>query len=298
MEWFLFALLAPILWAMNNVIDKIIFNRYVKNPFSYQVIIQVTNIPVVIAFLFFVNISTDIFSLVGILYGGILAITFVLYNKVLMKEEASRVMALFYINPIFILLLAVMFLGESLSISKYLGIILLVLSAILVSYKRVKGKMKLSFYAIELILIFSFIWASGQVLSKWVFNFTNYLSFLFWTIIGAVIAGFSFLISKNIRKDFLADVKRMGKIGWGLRIFEASTYYVALTSFYVAISIGFISLVGAIPSIQPFFVFLYSLFFSIFLPNIVKEETNKHTVLMKLLAVIFIFIGSWLIVVM
>jgi len=298
MEWFILALIAPVLWAMSNIIDKIMFNRYVKNPFSYQVVLQVTNAPVAIVFLLLVPISMDIFSLIGIVYGGFLAIVSVLYNKALMKEEISRVMAIFYTNPIFVLLLAVVFLGESLSMPKYLGITLLVLSAILASYKRMKGKSRFQLDAVIFVLIFGFSWAAGNVLSKWAFNYTNYLSFLFWTIVGAIIVGFSFLISKNIRKDFFEDVKRMGKTGWGLRGFAITVYYIGLISFYTAISIGFISLVGAIPSIQPFLVFLYGLFFSIFLPSVIKEEVSRYAILTKLLAVIFIFIGSWLIVAM
>jgi len=298
MEWFVFALIAPVMWAMSNIIDKIMFNRYVKNPFSYQVILQVTNTPVAILFLLFVPISVDIFSLIGILYGGFLAIVSVFYNKALMKEEVSRVMAIFYTNPIFVLLLAVIFLGESLSLTKYLGVALLVSSAILASYKMMKGKSRFQLGAVIFILIFGLSWAAGNVLSKWAFNYTSYLSFLFWTIVGAIIVGFSFLIPENIRKDFFADVRRMGRAGWGFRGFATIVYYTGLISFYTAISIGFVSLVGAIPSIQPFLVFLYSLFFSIFLPNVIKEEISRYNILTKLLAVILIFIGSWLIVAM
>ncbi len=298
MEWLTFALLAPILWAMNNVIDKIMFNRYVKNPFAYQVILQVTNIPVIILSLFFIRPSMDIFSLIGILYGGTLAITFVLYNKVLMKEEVSRVMALFYINPIFIVLLANLFLGESLSLAKYLGIILLVSSAILVSYKRTGSKMKFSFYSIGLMLVFGLIWASGQVLSKWSFNFTNNMSFLFWSFVGGIGAGALLLTFKSLRKDFFADIKRMGKTGWCIRGVGTSFYFIALVSFYTALSMGFVSIIGAITSIQPFLVFVYSLIFSVFLPKVMREEINRYAILMKLLAVIVIFMGSWLIVVM
>jgi drug/metabolite transporter (DMT)-like permease len=256
------------------------------------------DIPIVVLFLIFINISVGIFSLVGMLYGGLFAIFFVLYNKAVMKEEVSRVMAIFYTNPIFILLLAVAFLGDGLSVLKCAGIILLVLSAVLVSYKKMKGRMRLSLYAVELMMVFSFIWAAGQVLSKWAFNFTDYLSFLFWSTVGGIVAGSSLLAFRSVRRDFFEDVKRMGRVGWSLRGIGVATYYGGIISFYAAISIGSVSLVGAIPSVQPLLVFLYSLFLSIFFPNIIKEDISRRTIIMKLLAVVFIFAGSWLIVVM
>ena len=73
------------------------------------------------------------------------------------------------------------------------------------------------------------------------------------------------------------------------------TYILGTLFSLIATSLGYISLVSALSGLQTFFVFVYMLILSLFLPNILKEETTKGIVLLKLSAVILMFIGTWLI---
>jgi hypothetical protein len=76
---------------------------------------------------------------------------------------------------------------------------------------------------------------------------------------------------------------------------NALIYLVAVLSFFYAISIGMISLVYAVVSTQPFFIFIYMLLMTKLAPKIVKEEIDKSTIILKLVAIFLIFFGSWLI---
>lgn len=295
MEWFLFALLAPALWGIINILDKFLLTKHFKSPFSYQIFLSFLNLIILPIFLL-VSISSQIFfTTLSIIIGLFVALIYVIYNKAMMKEEASRVISLFYLNPLFILPLAFIFLGEGLGISKYLGVILLVISATLISYKKVRRKKILS-PAILLILIFDLFYAIYQIITKFTLNYFDIWSFTFWKTIGALISNFVLLSFQKIRNDFLLDIRNLPKSIYILGIFHISFFYTGLILFYFAISISFISLVGAIPSIQPFFVLIYTLLLSIFIPKILKEEVSKQTLLLKSLAVILIFIGSYLII--
>ncbi len=83
-----------------------------------------------------------LFYLVILVIGMILGLVFVLYNKALLIEEVSRVTPLFYLSPLFVLLFASLFPGESLSLKRYPGIGLLVFSAISVSLRGAEHKSK------------------------------------------------------------------------------------------------------------------------------------------------------------
>lgn len=62
----------------------------------------------------------------------------------------------------------------------------------------------------------------------------------------------------------------------------------------IAVVNGPVSIVSALGSLQPFFVFVFSLFLSFLLPQILREELTRFDLLQKAFAVILIFVGMWL----
>jgi len=297
MEWFIFALLAPMLWGIVNIIDKYSLEKLMRNSFSYQILICLTDAIVMIPFILFTNISFAYpWYIWSIIVGIILGFIFVFYNKAIMVEETSRVVILTYLNPVFVLPLAFIFLGEVLSLQKYIGVFLLVASAILISYQKSKGKFKIS-KALGYILILDLMYAGLTVTEKYVFNYFDYMSFLFWTLLGAVISGLIFLIFPKLRKDFFNDMSKTNKkklFFW--RMVSMTLYYVAVIFFYIAITEELASIVAAVPSVQPLFVLIYTLILSLFIPKILKEKNSKTIVLIKILSIVFMFIGTWLMV--
>jgi len=63
----------------------------------------------------------------------------------------------------------------------------------------------------------------------------------------------------------------------------------------IATSIGYVTLVNALSSIQPFFVLLFTVLLSIFYPSILKEELSKSIIFLKILAIVLMFSGAILI---
>jgi drug/metabolite transporter (DMT)-like permease len=226
----------------------------------------------------------------------IIGLVSVLYNKAMTLEEASRVVPMFYLNPIFVLPLAYFFLNETLSFQKYAGVFLLVISAALISYKKLKGKFRIS-PALIYILLFSLVWAGYEVSTKYIFSFIDYFSFLFWTVVGALFGGLILLFIPKIRDDFIVDMRKANKkkvFFW--RLITVAVYYTGVVSIYIAISIGLISLVSAIPSLQPLFVLLYTLLLSFFMPKVLSEKVSKLIIFTKILSIILIFVGTLLVV--
>ena len=126
MQWFILALIASILWAVVVIVDKFILTHYIKDAVSYQVFLTLTMLPFLISLLPFTSHNTNsstptILPVIIILLGVTMGLVYVLYNKALMIEEVSRVTPLFYLSPLFVLLFSFMFIGEGLSLRRYVG---------------------------------------------------------------------------------------------------------------------------------------------------------------------------------
>ncbi|NIQ04431.1 MAG: EamA family transporter, partial [Candidatus Korarchaeota archaeon] len=133
MDWLIFTFVATVFWAVGVVIDKYIITKHMQNPFAYQLLYTITEAPILLLLLF-TSISFALpWSLLGIVAGFSLYPGIILYFKAMAVEEASRVISLWYISPIFVLLLAYVFLGEKLSLPSYLGIVFLILGAMFIS---------------------------------------------------------------------------------------------------------------------------------------------------------------------
>jgi len=298
MEWFIFALLAPILWAGCNVIDKILLTKSFKNPFTYQIWTAIFDGATAILLITFLPIS---FSYPGFLLGIIIGIidvfSLLLYNKAMLVEEASRVIPLSYLNALFILPMSYIFFGEILHSQQYLGVLFLVVGAMLISYKtREKGKFIFS-PVIKLILITAVIWAFLAILEKYSLDFINPLSLIVWTFVGFFIGAFPSLLFPKIKKDFFIMIKKIDKFILTLTILTLIFAYSAFTLFLNALSLGSPSLVVSVATIQPFVLFVYTTILTQFVPNYIKEKIDKRTVSLKLIAICFIFSGVWLITV-
>ena len=66
--------------------------------------------------------------------------------------------------------------------------------------------------------------------------------------------------------------------------------------FMTALSLGSLSLVNTIVSLKPFFVFLIAIFLSVSFPRMLKEEIDGKIIVVKIIAIIFVVIGSILII--
>jgi drug/metabolite transporter (DMT)-like permease len=295
MEWFIYALLAPILWAGCNVLDKIILEKHIKNPISYQIVISFFDIISIIILLIIAPISTNIFGFfMGIMIGVIGVIAVIFYNKSIKDEEASRVVPLAYISSIFVPILAYIFLGEILNFQKYLGVIFILIGGILISFKKTIEKWHFS-SAVKFMIISAFLWGVSSIIAKYVLNSIDYFSLTLWQFLGYIITVPLLLATSNSRENFWGYLKNFNKKIFSLMIINTIIYLIAILAFYFATSITDISLVYAIASTQPFFIFIYMLIITTIAPSIVKEKIDKSSILFKIIAICLIFIGTLLI---
>lgn len=295
MYWFVLGIIASVFWGIATVIDKIMLTRYIENPYTYHLFLTLSLMPIILVYYILFPVKFNpYFSGIGFIGGVILGISFLLYNKALMIEEVSRVAPLMRLTSIFTLLFGFLILGEKLTPLRYLGVLILTVGGFLVSWKGkgVGGISKVFF----LIIILDIGLSMSDIISKYVLGHISYFSLLFYGMVGTLCGRLLLLGSSKIRMDFVDLLREVKLWIYPITLLSMTSAYAAYLAYYKAISITQVSLVGAIPSLNPLFVLIFAGALSLFIPKILKEEFTTRTTVVKSIAILLVFIGSYLLV--
>jgi len=293
MTWVILSILAALFWSVVNMVDKYVVTKWFKQPLVPVIMLGIFGLIASLLVYFisgfaFLSCSNIILALLaGIFY----VLMSVFYFKALKIEEVSRIIPLFHLSPFFILVLATIFLGEVFTPIKYLGIFLLVIGAILVSSKN---RLKLSFGKAFGWMMLSVTSSSiSSILTKYLLDFADYWTIFAYLRIGAAIGAIP--IAYIYFPELINTVRRHGKKVVTILSANEILNLFAVLFITIATSIGYVTLVHTLSSIQPFFVLVFAVILSIFYPSILKEEIGKSVILLKILAIILMFIGVVLI---
>ncbi len=294
MLWAVFSILAALTWAVVNVVDKYVLTKWNVKP---VVPVMVSGILGLLAsFLVYLLRGFSELSLLNIalsLTAGILYLLAIfLYFKSAKIEEISRVVPLFYLTSLFVAILAAVFLGEIFTPTKYFGIFLLVVGAILLSSRNLVrvsvGK------ALWLMTLASLMLSITTVITKYLLKFAHFWTVFSYTRIGAAL-GLVPVFCFNLH-HFFSVTKERGKRVVATISLNESLNLLGILLVTVAMAMGPVTLVNALSSVQPFFVLLLTVVLSVFYPRVLKEEVDRSTVLSKLVAIILMFLGAFLVV--
>lgn len=291
MWWVVLTISAVVIWATLNTLDKYILSKWLNNsiiPVIMQGVIGLICGLVVITFHKTPILSLTNFSLC-ILSGITFTLMYLFYFKSLQLEETSRVVSIFYLSPLFVAILAAIFLDEKFTNITYVGISLLIVGGFIISYKE---SMKVS-RPFWFMLFSAIMMAVTLILTKYVLHFTDDWTVFAYSRFGSMIAVIPIIIVTlpHIR----STIKKQHKKVIGLITLDETLSLVGFFLILIAMSEGYVTLINALTSLQPFFVFLIILFVSAFYPNIMKEDLSKSTLLRKIFAISLIFIGAFII---
>ncbi|MDI6602953.1 MAG: EamA family transporter [Patescibacteria group bacterium] len=277
--WITFSILAAFIWAVVNIVDKYILTRWVRNPLIPVMILVTIGLMASIIVYFTYGFSyLSYFNIFLALIAGIFYLLMaIFYFKAVKIEEISRVSPLFYLSPLFILIFATIFLGEIFTLLKYLGIFLLMAGAILISSRDI-SKISLG-RAFWWMILSTIAFALNQILTKYLLNSTDYWTIFAWTRIGAGIGLIP--IAYIYFPELIETARKQGKRVIVIILANETFNLLGVLSITIAVSIGYVTLVNALSSIQPFFVLLFAVILSIFYPSILKEEIGKSVIFLN-----------------
>ena len=295
--WFLYALVSVIFFGFTTIVDKLMLQKRLSS-FSYFVSFAPPALVFSICVLFF--LPTNVFSIpsgIAFVAGLISAAGYFFYVVSIRKEEASRIAALTSLAPAFVAVLAVFLVDEIFSAKSYMGITLMVLGSVLISYKRNHVKKMIPLSLIVILIAANFSYGLDQTLSKISLNQVSFWSFLMMFMFGKFVVAFPGLAIPSIRRKFSSEVKKLGR-NLALTLASGSIMWnLGIIFFFYAASLGPITIVSTTGLISPLFTLFFAILITKYLPKVLEEEIDRKTVTLKLVAIVLIVFGTYLIIV-
>jgi len=292
-QWVLLTLIATLLWSGTNILDKYILSRLIKNPLLPLIFVSWVGLAAaLLIFLFTENIFLPPTSLIVVFFAGIsYTIAIFLYFKAVTIEDISKIVALWYITPLFTAILGAVFLNEILTLPKYFGILLLVAGAFMIELKDFRFTFGRGF---KLMMLSSLFLAFNYVGVKYALGKSDFWTVFAWARVGAFVAVLPFIHTQW--KKMLKTIRKLPKKTIVLLSLNETVGIIGTGFITAAASLGPATLVTAFSSVQPLFVFIFIIALSLFSPKILKEIITKKTLVIKSVAIASIVVGAMLVV--
>lgn len=294
MEWIIFALIGHFILTFALIFGKIIRTKIIQSSIIYLVYVGFIS-SIVFVLIPFVNFT--IVNKTFLIYAFLTSIPLTIGGYLLIKsfslEEVSRISIIRQFQPVFVLVIAILFLGEILSAKQYFGFFILLTGSIVASYKGGYSIMTLPSKAFFIVMGTNFFWAIYFTMAKYA-----YTVYGFWNTF--IMVRIFFLFYSILILFYLIYKKRFNFS----KILTKGTAFVGFNEFMVVIAVGFIqyalslgpaSLVSITESTKPIFVLFLAYFFSIKFPKLLKEEISKKIISQKIMAIFLIIVGLILI---
>lgn len=289
---------ASFLWALTNHIDKFMINGVDESGSSLKTLLVFSTLiagaiftPIwLIVSNFSVSIST--LSLICIFLSSIVYILATyFYFIALNNNDASIVVVMFQLIPVFSYILALIFFKENLTIQQIIGSIIIILSAIVISFDFKGNNKKNKFKALLLMSLSSLMYAVYFILFDISIRNSSYNSCAFWFQVSFLFIGIVLICIKSYRTVFIKAIKTNGKKYFSLNITNEALNLIAnLLVNFANLTIP-IALANILNGFQGAFVFILGIIGVKLLPKYFKEDLSKKIVLQKMSCITLSVIG-------
>jgi len=292
-----FSILSPAIYGINNYIDKFFLTKYNISPVVISIYTGIYGFLFGIIILFLTGVySADLKSLLIIISSGFFANINVLpYLKALENDEASRIAPLLQFIPIFVLILSFIFLGEMMQIKQYVGSLLIIVGAFLISLQKLDFKvfnLRPSFWYA---MLSSFLFGVSMVLYKFGVQEIPFWHTLPYEGFGMALGAIAICLYRNNKKNFINETKKFNKNVYILISVSEAIYLLAQYTAYFAASLISVSIVNVLGGFQPVFVLIYGIILSLWFPQILKEVVSKKIIVQKIVSIAIIITGLYFI---
>ena len=293
MDWINTALLSAAIFGTVNILDSHLLTKRMPGLRSFLLPVAIAHVLVGLILSYRFPLPADIspFLLFATIGAGTLrtaSVTIMLF--ILKREEVSRVVPLVYTYPIFVAIMAIPLLGESLYFLGWLAIFIVVVGAIIISSQQSAtssaNRLGKSFF---LLFGASLLMAMADITSKFALNYVSFWS-LFW--VNALIMSIVFF-AVSLRP---AVIKRIINMKQKTRAFAFMGLNEILAPGAILLSLraierGPVSLVATITSTRPVFVVIFALILSRIAPSFLDYRPGRGGPALRLIATAMIVGG-------
>ena len=291
--WIIFALIPPILNAIDSLGEKFLSEKHIENPIV--IILNegwIYGIFGIFIFLFHHINLLPFEEIIPLLFSGMVFVYYLIpYFKALQNEDSSRVIPLFQFIPILILLFSFIFLREIITRNQLLGFVITFVGAFLLTVEKGESKILKPRKAFWYMLLASFLYSLAPILFKYVVIQTDFWTAFFYQCVGGGLGALSLLIIPAYRKSWSGEGMHLPWTTWGIMSFNQTLAILAEMSSSFAFSLAPVALVSVITGTQSFFVLIFALILSLKFPHILSEDIRKNTLVVKSISIILIFAG-------
>jgi len=292
MLWVFLALMATFVWAWVNMIDKVLVTKFLKSPIALSASFGIFSFPLGLILLSFIGIPSvpTVYFVAAVLSGSFILYGVIFYLKSLSVEETSRVVPLWHLSPIFVLILAVIFLDEILLPLKYVAFASILLGGFLISTRRIKKVFRIS-PALRYMLLSSILVAIADVLLKFAHTIDMFWQVFLVFYFGVSLSSLSLFFLKNARMDFFRTYTASRNRFMPLLFLSMFLGSLGILSWNGAVLLGPITLISVFVGFQSLFVLLIATFLSKKFPLFIKEAIDAKTIGIKLAAIALMIFG-------
>lgn len=297
-------ILASFLWGITNHIDKFMINGIDENGNNVKTLLVFSTFVagIVLTPLWLIlskfNLAISTLSLISVLAASVVYILATyFYFKALSENDASIVVVMFQLIPVFSYILALILFKENLNLQQIIGSLIIIASAVIISFDFKEKNNKKKFKALLLMTFSSLLYAIYFILFDIAIRDSAYYSCAFYYQIGFLLLGIILLFIKPFRTSFLNAVKTNGKKYLALNTTnEVINLAANLLVNFANLTIP-IALANVLNGLQGMFVFILGVLGTFLLPKYFKENLSKDIVFQKVFCIILGIIGLIVLVV-
>lgn len=289
---------ASFLGGITNHIDKLMINGVDESGKSVKTMMIFSSLiaglvftPVWLIFSKF-SVSISMVSLISVfLAAAVYVLAAYFYFKALDNNDASIVVTMFQLIPVFSYIISLIFFKENLTIQQIIGSIIIILSAVIISFDFKEKNNKSKFIALLLMTLSSLFFAIYYILFDVAIRNSPYNSCAFWYQVGLLLMGIILMCVKNYRNTFIKAIKTNGKTYFTLNMTNEGINLIAnLLINFANLTIP-IALANVLSGFQGAFVFILGVIGVKLLPKYFKEDLTKNIVLQKVSCIVLSVVG-------
>lgn len=267
MNWLIIGLLSTSLHAAISVVDKILLERYFRNNWAYPFFTALF-LGIYSLIILAIRLASGLFTapdvlivfialLPGFLHYGAALIT----TRALREADASTVFGLGQINPLFTLLWGLIFFGNVYKPINYLGLVILVLSAVFLAWEKPVNSFKYLRFnrVLSLVILGTFIRSFSDLFIKIAVTELPFWDAFALSRVGSLLPAFLLLSQSKIRQDIVRPVTSGGFKIIGMAGLVEVFALINLILLTLAFSLGPLALVSATQATLPLFILIFTL---------------------------------------
>jgi uncharacterized membrane protein len=300
MYWLIYAFSGPVLWALSTHIDKYLVERYFKQGsvavlMVFTAIIGALALPFVWLFQPGV-VALDHESMVVIATSGILYMSAIyFYLQALQTEEASTIAPFFQAAGVFGLILGYFILGEQISYSQIIGVLLIIAGSIILSLRFGQGTSHVKKKLVILMLLCALLISLSSLIFKFFAVRDDFWTTTFWNFFGQALFGVILMLAAENRRQFSEMIHANARALLSVNITNELINLGGNLGVRYTLLLAPLGVVQAISSTTSFFVLFFGVILSLFFPNLAREEISIGSLMQKIIATTLVVAGVLLI---